>query len=210
MEDILEVYARPVDPRRPLICLDEGGKELRAHALPAIAARPGQPAREDYTYRRGGAANLFLAVAPHLGWRTVRPTTQRTRFDFAHFVRSLLETCFPDADQIVLVTDNLNTHTTDALYDTFPPDVARRLVERIEWHYTPVHGSWLNMAELELSVLARQCLKRRIPDRETLNRDVTAWVTARNALRTRLRWSFSIDEARDTLHHIYPVPQQDN
>jgi hypothetical protein len=209
MEDVLTVYARPVDPQRPLICFDEGGKQLQAHAQPPPAAAPGQDAREDYTYVRQGGANLFLAVAPHLGWRSVQVTAQRTTADFAHAMRHLLEVDFPDAETIVLVTDNLNTHRPGAFYQTFEPAVARRLLDRIEWHYTPVHGSWLNMAELELSVLARQCLDRRIPDIATLDAELAAWQTARNAARTRLRWTFSLEEARDVLHHVYPIPQPD-
>jgi hypothetical protein len=209
MEDILAVYARPVDPARPLICFDEGGKQLQAHAHPPQPAAPGQDAREDDTYVRHGGANLFLACAPHLGWRAVQVTAQRTATDFAHAIRHLLEEAFPAAERIVLVTDNLNTHRPGAFYQAFPPAEARRLLDRIEWHYTPVHGSWLNMAELELSVLARQCLARRIPDRATLEAEVAAWQATRNAARTRLRWTFSLEEARDVLHHVYPIPQPD-
>jgi hypothetical protein len=209
MEDVLAVYARPPDPARPLICFDEGGKQLQAHAIPPQPAVPGQDAREDYTYVRKGGANLFLACAPHLGWRGIQVTAQRTALDFAQAIRHLLEVDFPDADQLVLVTDNLNTHRPGAFYQTFAPDEARRLLDRIEWHYTPVHGSWLNMAELELSVLARQCLDRRLPDVITLATEAQAWCDRRNAAGITLRWSFSLEEARIALAHVYPNPQQD-
>ena len=172
MEDILSVYAAPPDPARPLICFDEGGKQLQRQVRPPVPARPGQPAREDYTYERNGAANLFLACAPHLGWRQVWSTSQRTATDFAEAVRWLVDEAFPAAERIVLVTDNLNTHTPAAFYQAFAPTEARRVVAKLEWHYTPKHGSWLNMAELELAVLSRQCLARRIPDRETLDHEV--------------------------------------
>lgn len=210
MEDVLAVYARPVDPARPLICFDEGGKQLQDHAIPPQPAAMGRDAREDYTYVRQGAANLFLACAPHLGWRGIQVTAQRTAQDFAHAIRHLLEVDFPEAERIVLVTDNLNTHRPGALYQAFNAPLARRLLERIEWHYTPKHGSWLNMAELELSVLARQCLHRRIPDATTLHDEVTAWCAARNTARITLRWTYSLEEARVDLAHVYPLPQPDN
>lgn len=209
MEDILAVYSRPPDPARPLVCFDESGKSLHAHRVAPQPAAPGCPAREDTTYAREGAANLFLACAPHLGWRDVRVTTQRTAVDFAHAVRALVDQTFADAATIVLVTDNLNTHTPAAFYQTFPALEARRILERIEWHYTPVHGSWLNMAELELSALARQCLNRRLSDRATLATEVAAWVAARNAEAVRITWRFGIDDARVKLAHCYPVPEQD-
>ena len=168
MEDVLEVYRRPPDPARPLVCFDETGKDLKAHKRPPQPAVPGRAAREDYEYTRHGSANLFLACAPHLGWRQVRVTAHRTAVDAAHALRDLVEPTFPTAARIVLVTDNLNVHTPAALYQTFSPAEARRILERLEWHYTPTHGSWLNMAEIELSVLTQQCLNRRIPDRATL------------------------------------------
>jgi DDE superfamily endonuclease len=209
MEDLLAVYARAVDPARPLVCFDEGGKELVAHLTPPRPPAPGRCAREDSAYLRGGAANLFLACAPYLGWRDVRVTRQRTAVDFAHAVRDLVDQSFPEAERIVLVTDNLNTHTPAAFYQAFPAPEARRLVERIEWHYTPKHGSWLNMAELELSALARQCLARRIPDQPTLATEVAAWVARRNHEAVRLAWRFGIEEARIRLAHCYPLPEQD-
>jgi hypothetical protein len=209
MEDLLAVYGRAPDPRRPLVCFDESGKALRRHLRATQPAAPGREAREDTAYERKGAANLFLACAPHRGWRDVQVTPQRTAVDFAHALRALLDGPFAAADGIVLVTDNLNTHTPAAFYQAFPAPEARRLVERIEWHYTPKHGSWLNMAELELSALARQCLNRRIPDRETLQREVTAWAEARNQEGVRIEWRFGIDDARVKLAHCYPIPEKD-
>ena len=209
MADVLAGYGRPPDPRRPLICFDEGGKELVAHVAPPLPAAPGQPAREDAAYLRGGAANLFLACAPHLGWRDVRVTERRTAVDFAPAIRDLLDGPFAAAAAIVLVTDNLNTHTPAAFYQAFPAPEARRLLERIEWPYTPKHGSWLNMAERELSALARQCLARRIPDRATLKREVAAWVAQRTRAQVRIDWRFGIADARKTLAHCYPIPSLD-
>jgi DDE superfamily endonuclease len=210
MEDILSVYTAPPDPARPLVCFDEGGKQLQGHRRPPQPAAPGQPEREDYTYVRNGAANLFLACAPHLGWRQVWSTPQRTATDFAQAIRWLIDAAFPDAERIVLVTDNLNTHTPAAFYQSFAPAEARRLVAKLEWHYTPKHGSWLNMAELELAVLSRQCLARRIPDRAALEREVQAWSAQRNQAGVTLRWSFTIDDARARLENVYPVPVHDN
>ncbi len=209
LEDVLEVYARPIDPRRPLVCFDEGGTALRQHLVPPQAPAPGRPAREDYTYERAGAANLFLACAPYLGWRQIKVTAQRTAVEFALALRELIDQAFPDADRIVLVTDNLNTHTPAALYQTYPAPEARRILARLEWHYTPTHGSWLNMAELELSALTRQCLRRRMPDQATLAHEVAAWVERRNHAGLCLAWRFGIDEARVQLAHCYPIPELD-
>jgi hypothetical protein len=206
MEDVLAVYARPVDPLRPLVCFDEAGKDLKAHTRPPQPAAPGQVAREDSHYARAGSRNLFLACAPHLGWRQIIVTAHRTAVDFAHALRDLVDGQFPQAARIVLVTDNLNIHTPAALYQAFPPAEAWRLLERLEWHYTPTHGSWLNMAELELSVLARQCLDRRIPDQATLETEVRAWVAARNAEVVTVSWHFTKEEARQRLHWLYPHP----
>jgi DDE superfamily endonuclease len=208
MEDILAVYARPRDPARPLVCFDEAGKELTAHVRPPLPARPGQPAREDSEYARAGTANLFLACAPHLGWRQVSVTAQRTGVDFAHAVRDIVDH-FPTAERIVLVLDNLNTHRPASLYQTFPPAEARRILERLEWHFTPVHGSWLNLAELEWAVLARQCLHRRIPTPEALAHEVAAWVARRNHLGAGVDWRFSVADARKHLAHVYPIPEPD-
>lgn len=204
MEDVLIVYARPADPARPLICLDEAGKDLKRHVRPPHPARPGQPAREDYEYERNGSANLFVWVAPHLGRRHITVTARRTARDFAQIVRDLVDVHFPQAEGIVLVTDQLNTHFPAALYQTFPPAEARRLLERIEWHHTPTHASWLNMAELEIAALQTQCLDRRLPDQATLERETAAWVAARNAEARTITWTFTVEEARTRLHRLYP------
>ena len=164
MEDILEVYQRPYDPQRPLVCLDEASKQLIAETRVPIAAKPGQPARQDYEYRRNGTANLFMMFAPLEGWRHVKVTDRHTAVDYAHVLKELSETHFPGSAKIVLVQDNLNTHKPASLYEAFSPAEARRLVERFEWHYTPKHGSWLDVAESEPGVLSSQCLDRRIPD----------------------------------------------
>jgi hypothetical protein len=207
LEDVLRVYARPPDPARPLVCFDEAGKELRRDVRPPRSPAPSCPAREDAEYARAGSANLFLWVAPHLGQRQITVTTQRTARDWAHAMRALVDGAFPEAEQIVLVLDNLNTHTPAALYQTFPPAEAARIWSRVDLHYTPTHGSWLNMAELELSALARQCLDRRIPDHSTLAREVTAWADDRNRDAVRIDWRFSVEDARSTLTHLYPIPE---
>jgi hypothetical protein len=210
LEDVLDVYARPVDRRRPLVCFDEAGKELQDHVRPPQPGAPGRPAREDSEYRRHGSANLFCWCAPHLGWRQVAVTRQRTQIDWAHAMRRLVDEFFPAAERIVLVLDNLNTHTPGALYATFPPAEAKRIWDKLEVHYTPKHGSWLNMAELELSALARQCLSRRIADAATLAAEVAAWADARNAAGVRIDWRFTTTAARSKLSHLYPIPQSDN
>lgn len=204
MEEVLAVYARPVDPRRPLVCFDEAGKDLKAPTRLAQPVAPGRAAREDSEYARHGSRHLFLACAPHLGWRQIVVTAQRTAIDFAHALRDVVDGQFPQAERIVLVLDHLNTHTPAALYHAVPPAEAWRILERIEWHYTPTHGSWLNLAELEWSVLARQCLARRIPDQATLEQEVAAWVAARNAERLTLSWHFTKEEARTRLAWLYP------
>ncbi len=209
MEDVLRVYARPPDPRRPLVCFDEAGKELRADVRAPRRPACGRPAREDAEYARAGSANLFLWVAPHLGRRQITVTTQRTAVDWAHAMRALVDEAFPAAERIVLVQDNLNTHDPASLYKAFPPAEAARIWSRLELHFTPTHGSWLNLAELELSALARQCLARRLPDRQTLETEVTAWVAARNAEQVRIAWRFAVDDARTTLTHLYPIPACD-
>jgi hypothetical protein len=207
MEDVLAVYARPVDPARPVVCFDESGKELQAHTRPAQPAGPGRLARQDSHYARQGSRNLFLAYAPHLGRRHVAVTERRTAVDFAEAIRDLVDGQYPTAERIVLVLDNLNTHRPASLYEAFPPEEAWRILERLEWHYTPTHGSWLNMAELELSVLARQCLERRIPDAAALEAEVAAWVEARNAAAITASWHFTTEQARHRLHWLYPHPQ---
>lgn len=204
MEDVLAVYARPPDPDRPLVCFDEARKELHEHGRPPQRAAPGQPARQDSEYAREGSANIFLACAPHLGWRAARVTERRTAVDVAHALRDLVDQRFAEAERIVLVTDQLNVHGPASLYAAFPPAEARRIAARIEWHYTPTHGSWLDMAEIELSVLTRHCLDRRIPDAATLAAEVAAWVATRNAAATPITWRFTLEVARIRLAHVYP------
>jgi transposase len=204
MEDILEVYTRPYDPTRPLVCLDEASKQLLADARPGQAPAPGRPAREDFEYVRGGVCNLFLWCEPLRGQRHVTVTERRTKADWAHVIKELVNVHYPDAERVVLVQDNLNTHTPAALYESFPPAEARRIVERLEIHYTPKHGSWLNVAEVELSTMAGQCLDRRIPDREALEREVAAWEAERNALGGTVNWQFTAEDARIKLKRLYP------
>jgi transposase len=205
MEDVLAVYTRAHDAKRPLVCVDETSKQLVAETRTPVAMKPGQPARHDYEYRRNGTANLFMAFAPLEGLRHVKVTDRRTSIDYAHFLRDLADVHFCDAQQIVLVQDNLNTHTHAALYEAFEPAEARRLVERFEWHYTPKHGSWLNMAEAELSVLSRQCLHRRIPDQQTLRQQVGVWQSERNGLGCATNWRFTSADARIKLNRLYPA-----
>lgn len=212
---MVSVYERPSDPTRPLVCFDESGKELRAHARPPEPGRPattdhrGTAAREDYEYVRNGSANLFLWCAPHLGQRGITVTPQRTKIDWAHAMRQLVDVDFPEAERIVLVLDNLNTHTPGSLYAAFPPAEAKRIRDKLEFHFTPKHGSWLNIAELEFSALVRQCLDRRIPTQDDLQRAVDAWVIDRNAAAKGVDWQFTTADARIKLRHLYPVPQPD-
>jgi len=207
MEEVIEVYHRPPDPARPVVCVDEGGKQLVGDVREPLPVRVGSPAKEDYEYERHGVANLFLAFEPLAGRRVVEVTDRRTAADFARFLKRLLDEVYPTAARVVLVTDNLNTHCTGSLYEAFAPAEARRLADRIEWHYTPKHGSWLNMAEIELSVLARQCLDRRIPDRKALAREVAAWETKRNAAGVKADWQFTTADARIKLKKLYPTVQ---
>jgi len=207
MEDVLEVYTRPYDPTHPVVCLDETSKQLVAETRTPLPAEPGQPQRVDYEYERQGTANLFMAVEPLAGQRYVTVTDRRTAVDFARIVKDLLEVRYPHADKVVLVLDNLNTHKPAALYQAFEPAVAWRLLERLEIHHTPKHGSWLNMAEIELSVLSQQCLNRRIPDAVTLVREVAAWQQARNADPRPVNWRFTTADARIKLKHLYPSIQ---
>lgn len=207
MEDVLEVYSRPYDPTRPQVCLDEGGKQLIGEARPPLPMRPGRPRREDPEYHRGGTANLFMVFEPLRGWRHVEVTERKTSRDFAAIIRRLVDEWYPAAERIVLVMDNLSTHAASALYETFEPGEARRLWEKLEVHYTPRHGSWLDMAETELSVLSRQCLDRRIPDREALTKEVAAWEQGRNAAAVRVDWRFSTADARIRLKRLYPLIQ---
>jgi hypothetical protein len=205
MEDVIEVYHRPFDPDCPTVCVDEAGKQLIGDIRPPLPVRVGSPAKEDSEYQRNGTANLFMAFEPLAGRRVVEVTARRTAVDFARFLKRVLDEVYPKAARVVLVTDNLNTHGTGSLYEAFEPGEARRLAERIEWHYTPKHGSWLNMAEIELSVLARQCLDRRIPDAETLEREVAAWEQRRNAVAVKADWQFTADDARVKLKKLYPT-----
>ncbi len=203
MEDVLDVYERPYDARIPVVCMDETSLQLLADARPPIPTRPGRPVREDYEYVRRGVANLFLAVEPLRGWRTVTLTERRTRRDWAHFMRDLAAR-YADAERIVVVLDNLNTHGPASFYETFPPAEAHALARRFAFHHTPVHGSWLNVAEIELGVLDRQCLDRRLPDRDTLAAQVTAWAVARNAAPATIDWHFTTADARVKLKRLYP------
>jgi len=205
MEDVIEVYHRPYDPARPQVCVDEGGKQLIGDVRPPLPVRPKRPAKQDHEYERGGTANLFMAFEPLAGRRVAEVTERRTAVDFARFLRRLLEEVYPGAERVVLVTDNLNTHAAGSLYEAFEPAEARRLAARLEWHYTPKHGSWLNMAEIELSVLARRCLDRRIPDREALAREVAAWEHRRNAAGVTADWQFTTADARTKLRRLYPA-----
>ena len=203
MEDVLEVYQRPYDPLRPVVCLDEKSKELHGTPHGNLPLEPGKSRREDYEYERNGTRNLFLWVEPLAGKRHVCVTERRTALDFAPQLRALVD-AYPEAEQIVLVTDNLNTHSPACLYEAFAPEEARRIAQKIEWHYTPEHGSWLNMAETELSVLTRQCLNRRIADADTLEREVSAWQERRERTRTTIRWQFTTQDARIKLRRLYP------
>ena len=204
MEDVLSVYTRVRDPKRPLVCLDEAAKQLVAATRLPIPMTPGRTVRHDYEYKRAGTANLFMAFAPLEGLRHIKVTSHRAKTDYAHFLAELSDRHFADADKIVLVQDNLNTHSPASLYATFPPAQARRLAERFEWHFTPKHGSWLNMAEAELSVLARQCLSERIESREKLRARVNAWQTDRNDQRKIAKWQFTNENARTKLAKLYP------
>jgi hypothetical protein len=204
MEDVLDVYRRPYDPARPLVCMDELSKELRADTRTPLPMEPKHPQRVDYEYEREGVANIFLFCEPLAGQRQVTVTERRTRVDWAHRVKALVDTDYPDAERVVLVMDNLNTHSPISLYEVFPPAEAKRITDRLEIHYTPKHGSWLNIAEIELSVLSRQCLHRRISDADILAKEVAAWEATRNAATTGVDWRFTTDDARIKLNHLYP------
>lgn len=204
MEDVLEVYARPVDPKRPLICMDEASKQLLAESYPPLPATPQAVGRYDYHYERQGVANLFMFAAPLLGQRWVHVTEQRTALDWA-LAMAALSRRFPQADKIVVVLDNLNTHTPVSFYKAFPAENARHLTERFEFHFTPVHGSWLNIAEIELSVLARQCLSARIPSLTALADKTQAWEIDRNTRCIRVDWHFTTQDARTKLKRLYPI-----
>jgi len=207
MEDVLGVSTRPYDPRRPQVCLDETSRQLLAEVSPPLPVAPGRPACQDYEYERRGVCNLFLVCEPLAGWRDVMVSARRTRINWAHCIKDLLDVHYPDAERVVLVQDNLTTHTPASLYAAFAPAEAKRLADRLELHYTPKHGSWLNMAEIELSILAGQCLDRRLADRATLEREVAAWQAARNGAGRGVDWRFTTEDARIKLKHLYPTIQ---
>ena len=205
MEDILDLYAEPYDPQYPVVCFDESPYQLVGEVRQPLPARPGQPVRYDYEYRRKGTCNLFMCFAPLQGWRHVKVTTRRTIQDFAHCMQDLVDVYFPQATVISVVLDNLNTHTPASLYATFPPAEAWRILRKLDFHYTPKHGSWLNMAEIEFAVVSTQCLGRRLEDQETVRRAVAAWETQRNAVKATVDWRFTTAKARRKLKHIYPL-----
>jgi DDE superfamily endonuclease len=205
MEDVLAVYKRPRNLDFPLVCLDETSKQLLADTRAPIAMKPGQPERCDYEYERNGTANLFMMFAPLEGFRHIEITDRRTAIDYARALEALANRHFRNAKKIALVQDNLSTHKPASLYEAFPPDKARRLVERFEWHYTPKHGSWLNMAESELGAHSSQCLGRRIADRQKLEKEIAAWEAERNKYHTKADWQFTTANARIELKHLYPT-----
>jgi hypothetical protein len=205
MEDVLAVYERPYNPKRPVVCVDETNKTLHDTPRGTLPIETGQALRQDYEYERNGTANIFMAVESLIGRRKTFVTDQRTNQDFAKLLRYLSDDEYPDAEKIVLVTDNLNTHSPACLYERFEPVEARRLAQRFEWHYTPEHGSWLNMAEIELSILSRQCTNRRISNKKALASEVAAWEKDRNKLKVQINWQFKPDQARIKLKRLYPI-----
>ena len=205
MEDVLDVYAAPLDPKRPLVCFDEHLVQLITEKRQPLPAKPGYPERYDYEYQRNGTRNLFMIFMPLLGRRHVRVTEQRTKSDFAHCMKYLVDDLLPEADKVVVVQDNLNTHSPVSLYETFEPAEAKRILDRLEFHFTPKHGSWLNMAEIEIGVLCEQCLDDRIPDDETLGGELAAWEKARNEQGATVNWQFTSIDARNKLKRLYPI-----
>jgi len=204
MEEVLEVYRRPYDPQRPVVCLDEQPTQLIRETRTPLPTEPGQPARYDYEYERAGTANNFMLVEPLAGWRKVSVRATKTALDLAEEIKTLLDSDYPDVEKVVLIWDNLNTHAPASLYKAFPPAEARRLLDRLEIHYTPKHGSWLDIAEIELSVFTKQCLDRRLEDIDTLRREAAAWANRRNAARAVVDWQFTTDDARIKLKRLYP------
>jgi hypothetical protein len=204
MEDVLDVYKRPYDRKRPNVCLDETSKQLIGETRSPVLARPGQAAHYDFEYQRNGVANLFMIFEPLAGKRHVKVTQRRTKMDWAYCVREMVDQIYPDAEQIVLVMDNLNTHNKSSLYEAFEPAEAKRIADKLEIHYTPKHGSWLDMAEIELGILSRQCLSRRIDNMEQLKDEVAAWQAIRNTAETKVNWRFTTDDARIKLKKLYP------
>jgi hypothetical protein len=205
MEDVLEVYHLPYNPKVPVICMDESNKQLVGEVCQPILCQPGEPMRVDHEYTRNGVADIFVAVEPLLGKRFVNITERRTMIDWAHFIKDVIDIQYPDAEKVILIMDNLNTHSVGSFYEAFTPEEAIRLSKRLEIHYTPKHGSWLNIAEIELSALTSQCLDRRIPDFDTMRREVSAWQNDRNNRRIKIDWQFSTTEARIKLRRLYPV-----
>ncbi len=204
MEDVLDVYCRPGDPTHPQVCFDESSKHQVKEVRTPLPTAAGEPMRYDTEYERNGVSNMFMFFCPLLNWRHVKVTDRRTAVDWAQCMRELVDVHFPDAERLVVVLDNLNTHLPASLYTAFEPAEAKRLWDKLEFHYTPKHGSWLNMAEIELSVLSRQCLDRRIPDQETLRAEVAAWEEERNASGATVDWRFTTADARIKLKHLYP------
>lgn len=207
MEEVLDVYKRPYDPKRPQVCMDEMPKQLLAEKYDPLPSQPGCTFKQDYEYERKGTANLFMLFEPLAGKRYIQTSAHRTAVDWAHVMKFLSDELYPEAELIVLVMDNLNTHKLASFYETFEPQEAHRLSRRFEIHYTPKHGSWLNMAEIELSALTRQCLNRRIPDQETLDTEVQAWTSERNDMVVKVDWRFTTADARIKLKHLYPKIQ---
>jgi hypothetical protein len=204
MEDVLDLYAEPFKPWQPVVCFDERPCQLLADTRQATPMKPGQPKRYDYEYERHGTCNLFMFCQPLAGWRQVKTTARRTKIDFAECMRELVDVHFPQAEVIRVVLDNLNTHTPGALYEAFAPDEARRILRKLEFHYTPKHGSWLNMAEIEISIVSRQCLKQRIADQPHLHQETLAWAAKRNEQKATIQWSFDVHQARTKLARLYP------
>ena len=208
MEDVLDLYAEEPDPKRPRVNFDEQPYQLLSDVRVPLPPQPGQPARQDFEYQREGTCNLFLFFSPDTCWREVKVTPQRTAVDFAHAMKDLVDVHFPHAEGVRVVLDNLNIHTPASLYEAFPPEEAQRIRKKLEFHYTPKHGSWLNMAEIEFSVLNRQCLDRRLPTEERVRDEVAAWVRDRNASGATIQWRFTTDQARSKLQRLYPSPSE--
>lgn len=204
MEDVLELYAEKYDSLKPVVCFDETNKQMVRELRTSLVARKGEVERFDYEYKRNGVANLFMMCEPKSGWRHVEVTNRRTKMDFAEQMKYLVDEAYPQAEKIRVVMDNLSTHSRGALYDRFEPKQARRILRKLEFHYTPKHASWLNMAEIELSVLARQCLKRRIADKQTLKQEVKVWEKERNQAKRKIKWKMTAEDARQKLSRHYP------
>lgn len=204
MEDVLDLYAEPYKPWQPVLCFDERPCQLVGDVLEPLPRQPGRAKRVDYEYERQGVCNAFMLLQPLAGWREVKVTERRTKRDFAYIMRDVVDVYFPHAEIIRVVLDNLNTHSPATLYEVFPPEEARRLVSKLEFHYTPKHASWLNMAEIEFSVMVGQCLKQRIPDRTTLTTELTAYTRQRNDAKAIVRWQFDVQQARTKLGRLYP------